>query len=122
MELHSDAGIGIYKIRKDIHHRVWDEFLAFDADLASKVRGFASQREFLANPDMELAINLGYATAIAWGVYALNQAVLPDDENDHQALAHCWHQYFCSDPRQQPEHFVQVYAALRPKANAVAAA
>ena len=122
MELHSDEGIGVYKIEKAVHHRVWDEFLAFDADLASKVRGFASQREFLANPDMELAINLGYSTAIAWGVYALNKAVIPEDDRDQEALSLCWHQHFCRDQRQQPDHFLKVYAKLIPRENSVAAA
>jgi len=122
MELHSAAGVGVYKIKQELHHRVWDEFLAFDADLASKVRGFASQREFLANPDMELAINLAYSTAIAWGVYALNKADVPQNENDCDALAQCWHQYFCNDPQLKPEHFLTAYRSLMPAKAAVVAA
>ncbi|MCP5019512.1 MAG: hypothetical protein GY938_30155 [Ketobacter sp.] len=112
MELQCDAGLGVYKIKRELHHRVWDEFLAFDADLASKVRGFASQREFLANPDMELAINLAYSTAIAWGVYALNKAEIPEDENNPEALAWCWYHYFRTDEHLKPEHFLAGYKVL----------
>jgi len=34
--------------------------------MASRVRGLASQRAFLSNPERELQTNLGYSTAIAW--------------------------------------------------------
>lgn len=112
MELRCDAGVGVYKIKKELHHRVWDEFLAFDADLASKVRGFASQREFLANPDMELAINLAYSTAIAWGVYALNKAEIPEDADNPEALAWCWYQHFRTEDHLKPEHFLAGYKSL----------
>lgn len=122
MELKCDVGVGVYKIRKELHHRVWDEYLAFDADMASKVRGFASQREFLANPDMELAINLAYSTAIAWGVYALNQAVIPEDENNTEALAWCWYQHFRCEEHLKPEHFISSYEALKPNKKSVVAA
>ena len=33
---------------------------------ASRVRGLASQRAFLSDPDSELQTNLSYCTAIAW--------------------------------------------------------
>jgi hypothetical protein len=57
---------GIFQIDVPSHHRAWDKYLAFHPDLASKVRGLASQREFLNHPHLELATNLSYATAIAW--------------------------------------------------------
>ncbi|MGI9285586.1 MAG: hypothetical protein ACR2P1_09365 [Pseudomonadales bacterium] len=56
---------GIYTITHADHVRIWDEFLANDADLASTVRGLASQHRFLQQPDEELNTNLAYATAIA---------------------------------------------------------
>lgn len=56
---------GIYQISCAQHRRVWDNQLARDPDLASRVRGLASQRRFLRNPDQELTLNPGYATAIA---------------------------------------------------------
>lgn len=101
-------GMGIYQIDKETHKYVWDRFLAFDADRASLVRGFASQREFLQEPDLELVTNLAYATAIAWGLYAANGAKLPEDSNDLQAIAQCWYCYY---PRrnitQTPSDFIQ---------------
>lgn len=60
------GGIGIYQITSEQHRNVWDSFLAFDHDLASQVRGLASQHHFLKSPDDELRTNLAYSTAIAW--------------------------------------------------------
>ena len=38
---------GVYQIQADTHQKIWDEYLAFDPDLASCVRGLASQHLFL---------------------------------------------------------------------------
>ncbi len=73
----TSAGRGIYAIDSETHQRVWDEFLAFRPDLASRVRGLASQREFLVHPDLELSTNLAYATAIAWTLYLWAGTKLP---------------------------------------------
>ncbi|WP_203140755.1 hypothetical protein [Marinobacter mangrovi] len=64
-----DAGLGVFGISPALHWRVWDEYLAFQPDRASQVRGFASQHEFLINPDAELVTNTRYAAAI--GISAL---------------------------------------------------
>ena len=37
--------------------------------MASRIRGLASQRAFLSDPDGELQTNLSYCTAIAWLLY-----------------------------------------------------
>jgi len=58
-------GYGIFHITERQHRDIWDNHLAFDPDLASRVRGFASQRAFLENPEMELHCNLRYCAAIA---------------------------------------------------------
>jgi hypothetical protein len=60
---------GIFQIDVPSHQRVWDKYLAFNPELASKIRGLASQREFLKHPHLELATNLSYATAIAWALH-----------------------------------------------------
>lgn len=60
---------GVFPIDAETHQRVWDNYLAFDPDLASKIRGLASQHAFLQHPHQELYTNLSYATAIAWAVY-----------------------------------------------------
>lgn len=59
-------GLGLFRITSAQHRDLWDRYLAFNPDLASRVRGLASQRAFLSNPDNELQTNLGYSTAIAW--------------------------------------------------------
>lgn len=121
MQLQSENGFGIYQMDARQHQMVWDCFLAFDADLASKVRGLASQREFLAQPHWELATNLSYATAIAWGLYAHRKAVIPADADNLDALARCWHQYFCPEGSQGTRHFISQYQQLVLTEKAVAA-
>lgn len=64
-----DKYYGIFQIDVPSHQRVWDKYLAFHPELASKIRGLASQREFLKHPHLELATNLSYATAIAWALH-----------------------------------------------------
>jgi hypothetical protein len=59
-------GLGLFRITSAQHRDLWDRYLAFRPDIASRVRGLASQRAFLSNPDSELQTNLSYCTAIAW--------------------------------------------------------
>lgn len=68
---HNSKGIGPFDIDSHTHQTVWDKYLAFHPELASRIRGLASQRAFLEDPHSELATNLCYATAIAWVVYIL---------------------------------------------------
>jgi hypothetical protein len=63
------AGLGLFQITSAEHRDLWDRYLAFRPDLASRIRGLASQRAFLSNPDSELQTNLGYSTAVAWLIY-----------------------------------------------------
>jgi len=67
----NSKGLGPYDIDSNTHQTVWDKYLAFHPELASRIRGLASQRAFLEDPHSELATNLCYATAIAWVVYIL---------------------------------------------------
>jgi len=60
------AGPGLFGISPAQHRDLWDRYLAFRPEIASRVRGLASQRAFLANPDSELTTNLSYCTAVAW--------------------------------------------------------
>lgn len=62
----SGDGLGLYHITPAQHRDIWDRYLAFRPEIASRVRGLASQRAFLSNPDHELRTNLSYCTAIAW--------------------------------------------------------
>ncbi len=72
LSVHNNKGLGPYNIDSNSHQMVWDKFLAFHPDLASRIRGLASQRAFLEDPHSELATNLCYATAIAWVMYILH--------------------------------------------------
>jgi len=62
-------GLGIFHITTAQHRDIWDRYLAFKPEMASRIRGLASQRAFLTDPDSELQTNLSYCTAIAWLLY-----------------------------------------------------
>lgn len=64
--LDSRRGHGLYSISECRHRQLWDNYLALDPELASLVRGLASQHAFLTGPHLELTVNLRYSTAIAW--------------------------------------------------------
>ena len=69
------GGLGIVHITSQQHRDIWDTHLAFNPDLASRVRGLASQRAFLSDPDKELQTNLSYCTAIAFLLYERSNPV-----------------------------------------------
>ena len=102
-ELDDQRGHGLYRISEHCHQRLWDHHLARDPDLASLIRGLASQHAFLAAPHLELTVNLRYATAIAWLLVEVTQAELPD-ANDLPGLARIWRQVF--QPQGQLRDFV----------------
>jgi hypothetical protein len=62
----SGNSLGVFRVTPLEHRDIWDGFLAFRPDLASQIRGLASQRLFLNDPDGELQTNLSYCAAIAW--------------------------------------------------------
>lgn len=77
--------LGIFHITSAQHRDIWDRYLAFNPEMASRVRGLASQRIFLTEPDKELQTNLGYCTAIAWLLYKRSEMVI--DEQVHATAA-----------------------------------
>ncbi|MGH8433674.1 MAG: hypothetical protein ACRERX_04155 [Pseudomonas sp.] len=86
-------GHGLYRIADRRHQLLWDRHLALDPELASQVRGLASQHAFLAAPHLELTVNLRYATAIAWLLVEAEKTPLPAAD-DLLGLAHVWRQVF----------------------------
>ena len=80
---------GLFAIPPRLHTLIWDDYLAFQPDLASKVRGLASQHCFLTDPHAELGYNLGYAAAIAWLIYQ-RQHMLPKAGASLASLARIW--------------------------------
>ena len=86
-------GLGIYQIDETLHQSIWDNYLALEPNLASTVRGIASQHDFLKHPHAELATNLTYSTAIAWLIYCRANINLPD-HYDLKSLAHCWADHY----------------------------
>jgi hypothetical protein len=88
-----DERLGVYCISPRQHREVWDNYLAFQPDLASEVRSLASQRWFLENPDRELIANIAYATAIAWIIFSTSGMALPGS-SDIEAQARIWQRLF----------------------------
>jgi hypothetical protein len=80
-----NESLGIFHITSAQHRDIWDRYLAFNPEMASRVRGLASQRVFLTEPDKELQTNLGYCTAIAWLLYKRSEMVI--DETVHTEMA-----------------------------------
>lgn len=91
--LHDKRGHGLYRIAEGRHNALWDQYLACDPDLASRVRGLASQHAFLSGPHLELTVNLRYATAIAWLLIEEQNTPLPGPE-DVLGMARIWRQTF----------------------------
>jgi hypothetical protein len=105
-------GFGLFNISPQSHTEVWDKYLAFDPDLASKIRGLASQRSFLTNPHIELSTNLAYATAIAWCIYRRSSVSLRTKESI-QNLSLLWKQYYRqSDSKSTSSDFCHRYDSL----------
>jgi len=86
--------LGIYQIHSLSHRHIWDDHLAQRSDMASLVRGLASQQDFLSQPHAELATNLSYATAIAWFMYARHDDFSLPKNNDVKALASLWKRFY----------------------------
>lgn len=86
-------GLGIYRITPEKHLETWDKYLIQFPELASRVRGFASQQQFLKNPHAELIGNLNYATAVAWMVYRFN-GVDTNNTPEVNNLAQLWANHF----------------------------
>ncbi len=96
-QLRQNQGIGVYGITPALHTEVWDRYLALDCELASQIRGMASQHEFPKAPHLELLTNLSYATAIAWAIYRYRGVKIPDAA-DSATLAKCWQKNFLENP------------------------
>ena len=59
----------------------------WNPEMASRVRGLASQRAFLSDPDAELQTNLSYCTAIAWLMQQRAGGISEQSENAARASA-----------------------------------
>lgn len=108
-ELDGQRGHGLYGISDSLHYQLWESYLAKDPDLASLVRGLASQHAFLTGPDLELTVNLRYSTAIAWMMVEASRLTLPA-EDDLQGLARIWRRIF--QPRGRLQDFTTAWQTL----------
>ena len=104
-------GMGIFQIAPCTHRQIWDQYLINFPALASKVRGLASQRDFLQHPHSELATNLRYATAIAWLIYRAAGVETVESE-DLPRMAKLWKKHFHHGPSASLRDFVDSYCRL----------
>ncbi len=89
----ANRGRGIFRITAKMHRQLWDMQLIANPELASRIRGLASQHQFLRDPDTELEFNLAYACAMAAIIYL--KALTPTQTlASPQALALAWSQGF----------------------------
>jgi hypothetical protein len=79
--------LGLFHITTAQHRDIWDRYLAFKPEIASRVRGLASQRAFLSDPDSELQTNLSYCTAIAWLLYQRSNGQIEESTTSEWATA-----------------------------------
>lgn len=115
-QLQTKQGLGLYTISPELHTEVWDYYLAKDCDLASQVRGMASQHEFPKAPHSELVCNLRYATAIAWMLFQYRGVKIPD-VTDSCSIARCWQKAFGTHGGNtfEADQFAQHYRELMEK-------
>lgn len=120
--LQRSEGIGIYGISEDMHQSVWDNYLAMDCELASLVRGMASQHEFPKSPHMELATNLRYATAIAWMIYQ-HHGIKLDENSSAEDLTRIWQCSFMDRPIsfKERDEFIRCCTKFNPTRKSIAA-
>ncbi len=104
-------GMGIFQILPSTHRQIWDKYLINFPALASKVRGLASQRDFLQHPHAELTTNLRYATAIAWLIYRA-AGVEKVESEDLPRMAKLWKKHFHHGPSAKLRDFVDSYCRL----------
>lgn len=101
----SGEGLGMYQISSVQHRSVWDTYLTFNPELASLVRGLASQRQFLTDPDSELITNLRYSTAIAWMLFLQSEASGKTPES--KLLNPYWYKLYVDELEHQPPPLAQ---------------
>ncbi len=89
------AGHGPFQLSLQQHRQLWDNYLAFRPEQASQVRGLASQRHFLQDPEFDLSANLAYSVAILW-VELSARAIVPSACPTQESLWDLWQAYFSS--------------------------
>ncbi|HLA32104.1 MAG TPA: hypothetical protein VJ047_13875 [Pseudomonas sp.] len=89
-------GLGPYALSSAQHRQLWDGWLAWRVELASQIRGLASQHHFLRDPDAELACNLFYSTALAWVAIIASERTIPG-AGDSAGQTLLWQQVFTSE-------------------------
>ena len=111
---------GIYRMHGLTHRHIWDDYLSSRPELASKVRGLASQREFLSHPHAELTTNLSYATAMTWLAYVRSPTFTLASKPSALHLATIWKNLYHPKDDLSIEHFLERYKKLIPADHAAA--
>jgi len=103
---------GIFQIENRTHNSIWNHYLAYRPELASKVRGYASQHNFDKSPQArhrELIFNLYYSAAICRLKYWPKPYPLPNAD-DIYGLGMYWDKHYnCNPEHGTPENFLTNY-------------
>lgn len=92
-QLGGGPAMGLYQMEPNTHVDIWDNYLAYNEALSSKVRSFASQRWPATGLHEELITNLAYATAMARVHYWRQPQPMPDAD-DLTALSGYWKRWY----------------------------
>lgn len=92
-QLGEGPALGLWQCEPATHDDVWDNYLAFQALLASKIRGLASQHLWQQDRHGELVRNLAYACGICRVHYRRVREPLPA-AGDTYAQAVYWKRYY----------------------------
>ena len=92
-QLGTGPALGIFQMEPATHDDIWDNYLAYNPELASQVRGLASQHKWTANPARELVGNLMYAAAMSRVFYRRIKAALPE-QGDVAGMARYWKNFY----------------------------
>lgn len=104
--------LSLYGLSSALHRSVWDDYLAYRPELASLVRGFASQRQFLQSPDQELDTNISYATAVTTCLLQWKSPQI-SDTHDPENLCRIWTESVYGEARRDPELYQAYRKILR---------
>lgn len=83
---------GLFQIHALSHRHLWDHYLVQHPQLASDVRGLASQHAFLKHPHLELDGNLAYSCVLCYCLY-LQHGYQPK-QDQQRPLLDLWQHFY----------------------------
>jgi len=92
-QLGGGPALGLFQMEPNTHDDIWDNYLAYRKDLASKVRALATQKLFFDHAADEMIGNVYYAAAMCRIHYLRAPMALPDAD-DIEGMANYWKTFY----------------------------